>query len=76
MHHRDSSPGRLAAEFPGWEVTVRPAGLCVVAAYWQSQDGRHRRYIVADSAAELLAALRTARRAGEITAELGRPPRD
>ena len=72
MPHPDSPPASLAViatEFPGWDVTVRPAGLCVIAAYWQSQDGRHRRYIVAGSAAELLAALRTARQAGEISAE-------
>jgi hypothetical protein len=67
MSHPDSPPASLAviaAEFPGWDVTVRPAGLAVIAAYWQSQDGRHRRYIVAASSAELLAALR---QAGQVT---------
>lgn len=48
----------VAAEFPEWQVTIRPAGLSIITAYWQSADGRHRRYIVAPSAAQLLAALR------------------
>lgn len=48
----------IAAEFPAWEVTIRPAGLDVIAAYWQSADGRHRHYIVAPDPAGLLAALR------------------
>ncbi len=59
-----SDPGPLAAlarEFPGWQITVRPAGLALCGAYWQSADGRHRRYIVAATPAELLEALRSIR---------------
>jgi hypothetical protein len=53
-----ASAGRsLAAEFPEWEVAVVPAGP-MWSAYWQSDDGRHRRYVVAPSAAQLLDALR------------------
>jgi hypothetical protein len=48
----------LADEFPGWEITLNPGGLDVVAAYWQTPDGRSRRYVVARSPGELLAALR------------------
>jgi hypothetical protein len=59
-----ASAGRsLAAEFPGWQVAVSPDGLGMWGAYWQSDDGRHRRYIVAPSAPLLLDALR-ARAAG------------
>jgi hypothetical protein len=54
-----ASAGRsLAAEFPGWEVAVSPAGLGMWTAYWQSDDGRHRWCIVASSAPQLLDALR------------------
>ena len=47
----------IVAEFPDWEVAVVPAGP-MWSAYWQSEDGRHRRYVVAPSAGQLLAALR------------------
>ena len=41
-----ASAGRaLAAEYPEWQVAVVPAGP-MWAAYWQSLDGRQRRYIV------------------------------
>jgi hypothetical protein len=53
-----ASAGRsLTDEFPEWQVAVVPAGP-MWSAYWQSADGRHRRYIIAPSAAQLLAALR------------------
>jgi hypothetical protein len=48
----------LATEFHQWAVSVTPGGLGMWGAYWQSPDGRHRRYIVAPSAPQLLAALR------------------
>jgi hypothetical protein len=48
----------LVREFPGWQLSIHPGGIRMCGAYWQSEDGRHRRYIVAPSAAELLAALR------------------
>jgi hypothetical protein len=47
----------VAALFPGWQIDDRPGGLPIVTAFWMSGDGRHRRYLVARSAAELLAAL-------------------
>jgi len=47
----------LAAEFPQWEIAVVPAGP-MWSAYWQSPDGRRRRYIVAPSAEQLLGTLR------------------
>jgi hypothetical protein len=47
----------LAVEFAEWEVAVVPAGS-MWGAFWQSGDGRHRHYIVAPSALQLLAALR------------------
>lgn len=47
----------IAAQFPQWEVTT-PGGMW--AAFWQSADGRSRRYIVASSAPDLLTALRSA----------------
>lgn len=50
--------GLLVTEFPDWSISIRPAGLPLCGAYWQSDDGRHRRYIVAGSAGELLAELR------------------
>lgn len=48
----------LVTEFPGWEISVRPAGLELCGAYWRSPDGRHRRYLVAATPSELLALLR------------------
>jgi hypothetical protein len=51
------TPAQLTAEFPGWEFAVVPAGP-MWSAYWQSGDGRHRRYVVAPSAEQLLTALR------------------
>jgi hypothetical protein len=51
----------LAAEFPGWQVAPVRGGMW--GAYWQSGDGRRRRYIVAPSAPQLLDELR-ARAAG------------
>ncbi len=48
----------LAREFPGWQIAIRLPGAPVCAAYWQSEDGRHRPYIVAGTPAELLDALR------------------
>jgi hypothetical protein len=53
----------IVAEFPEWEVAVVPAGP-MWSAYWQSEDGRHRRYVVAPSAAQLLGALRGQAAAG------------
>jgi hypothetical protein len=67
------SAGLLVAEFGEWEVTVRPAGLDVVAAYWCSDDGRHRRCVVATTSAELLVRLR-AIRGEEPTAVAGLVP--
>jgi hypothetical protein len=53
-----ASAGRMiAVEFPQWHVSVVAVGP-MWGAYWQSDDGRHRRYIVAPSAPGLLAALR------------------
>jgi hypothetical protein len=53
-----ASAGRsLASEFPAWDVAVVAVGP-MWGAYWQSDDGRHRRYIVAPSAPQLLAVLR------------------
>jgi hypothetical protein len=51
----------LAAEFPDWEITSHPGGLDICTAYWCSPDGRHRRYITAWTAADLLGALRSIR---------------
>jgi hypothetical protein len=67
------SAGLLVAEFGEWEVAVRPAGLDVVAAYWCSDDGRHRRCVVAATSAELLVRLR-AIRGDEPTATTGPVP--
>jgi hypothetical protein len=50
----------VAAEFAGWEIAAWPGELHAVGAYWQSADGRHRRFIVARTPGELLAALRAA----------------
>ena len=49
----------IAAEFGEWAVSLSADGLGMWSAYWQSHDGRHRRYIVAPSAPHLLAALRS-----------------
>lgn len=51
----------LVREFPGWQITVRPAGLRLCGAYRQSEDGRHRRYVVAPTPGELLEKLRAIR---------------
>lgn len=51
----------LLTEFGGWEVALRPAGLEVVTAYWCSDDGRHRRCVVAATSAELVTRLRAIR---------------
>jgi hypothetical protein len=53
-----SADRALAAEFPGWQIGIIPSALGMWAAYWQSDDGRHRRLIVARSGPELLAKLR------------------
>jgi hypothetical protein len=60
----DVSTDELAAAFPGWEIASWPGGLRAVSAYWQSEDGRSRRYIVARTTGELLAALQAAEREG------------
>jgi hypothetical protein len=53
-----ASAGRtLAREFPQWEVGPVKGGA-MWGALWKSADGRHRRYVVAPSAPQLLAALR------------------
>ncbi len=54
----------LATEFGEWEVALQPAGLDMVAAYWCSDDGRHRRCVVAATSTELLLRLRAIRREG------------
>jgi hypothetical protein len=46
----------LAAEFPAWQVALVRGGMW--GAYWQSGDGRHRRYIVEPTAPQLLGTLR------------------
>ena len=53
-----SSAEALAAEFPAWEVTITPNGMW--SAYWESEDSRHRRFIVAPAAKTLLQQLRQA----------------
>jgi hypothetical protein len=54
-----ASVGRaLAAEFPNWQIGIIPGALGMWAAYWQSADGQHRRFIVAPSSPELLTRLR------------------
>jgi hypothetical protein len=55
------SAALLGTEFSEWEVTAQPAGLDVVTAYWRSDDGRHRRCVVAVTSAELLTRLRAIR---------------
>jgi hypothetical protein len=53
-----SAGAAIAAEFGEWAVSLSADGLGIWSAYWQSADGRHRRYIVAPSAPQLLGALR------------------
>jgi hypothetical protein len=54
--------GLLAIEFvPEWDIALRPGGLSIVSAYRQSEDGRHRWFVVAYDAVQLLAALRAIR---------------
>ncbi len=48
----------IAAEFPAWEITLTPSGMW--AGYWQSVDGRQRRFIIAPAASMLLQRLRHA----------------
>jgi hypothetical protein len=48
----------IAAEFPAWEITITPTGMW--SAYWESEDRRHRRFIVAPAAKTLLQQLRQA----------------
>jgi hypothetical protein len=53
-----ASAGRaLAAGFPAWEIEPVHGGE-MWGALWKSGDGRHRRYVVASSAPQLLEALR------------------
>jgi hypothetical protein len=48
----------IEAEFPAWEITLTPTGMW--SAYWESEDRRHRRFIVAPAARTLLQQLRQA----------------
>jgi hypothetical protein len=50
----------LVIEFPGWDIRLTP-NTAMCSAYWQSEDGRSRPYIVADTPAELLERLRAIR---------------
>ena len=50
----------IEAEYPGWQVYRAADGL-VWLAFWKSEDGRHRRIIVAGSTGLLLRKLREAR---------------
>lgn len=54
----------LVHEFPGWQIFNRISGLGWCGAYWQSADGRHRRYLVAPTLSDLLGQLRERARAG------------
>ena len=55
--------GLLATEFtPEWDIALRPCNLPIVTAYKCSGDGRHRHYVVAPSAGELLTRLRAIRK--------------
>ena len=47
-----------------WEITAYPGGLGVWSAEHRSEDGRHIRYIVAPTAAELASKLQAAELAG------------
>jgi hypothetical protein len=62
--HPRSRPGALSREFPDWQIDIRPAGVGICTAYWCSPDGRSRRYVVAESSAELFARLRAIALAG------------
>lgn len=69
MTGQDASDGDcpaayLVREFPGWQITNRIAGLGWCGAYWQSADGRHRRYLVAPTLGQLLGQLRERAQAG------------
>ncbi|MGC1283590.1 MAG: hypothetical protein WA895_11710 [Streptosporangiaceae bacterium] len=46
----------IAAEFPAWEITLTPTGMW--SAYWESEDRRHRHFIVAPAVGALLQQLR------------------
>jgi hypothetical protein len=46
----------IAAQFPAWEITITPTGMW--SAYWESEDRRHRRFIVTLAADMLLEQLR------------------
>jgi hypothetical protein len=60
----------IAAEFPAWEITLTPTGMW--SAYWESEDRRHRHFIVAPAAGTLLHQLRQAGPADQ-TAGAGPP---
>ena len=60
----------IAAEFPAWEIILTPTGMW--SAYWESEDRRDRRFIVATAAGTLLQELRQAGPA-EQTAGAGHP---
>jgi len=55
----------IAAEFPTWEIALTPTGMW--SAYWESEDGRHRRFIVAPAAGTLQQQLRHAGQADRAT---------
>jgi hypothetical protein len=55
----------IAAEFPAWEITLTPTGMW--SAYWESEDRRHRHFIVAPAAGTLLQQLRQAGPADQVT---------
>jgi hypothetical protein len=65
-----SAEHALAAEFPAWQIAPVRGGMW--GGYWQSGDGRRRRYIVAPSAPQLLDVLRA--RAAENTAPAATAP--
>jgi hypothetical protein len=64
MDGDDMSTDELAAAFPAWDIAPWPGSLRAVSAYWQSDDGRHRRYLVRRTPGELLSALQAAEREG------------
>jgi hypothetical protein len=61
-----SSHQAIATEFPAWEITITPNGMW--SAYWESEDRRHRRFIVAPAAGTLLQQLRQVGAADTATA--------